>query len=165
MVHPSLHRCALANNGTNNTGDLSWLDGRGNLVASRLLGYYLVRELHGQTLVGRIVETEAYDQMDAVSRSFKGRTPRTDVIFGSSGHLYVYFTYGMHYCMHVVCGPAETGSAVLIRAVEPLEGLGVMAENRGGKTGIELTSGPAKVCQALAINKTYNGHDLHNLPI
>ncbi len=145
--------------------DFEFLDGPAEEVAPRLLGCLLERELGGQKLVGRIVETEAYDQTDAASHSYKGRTPRTDVMFGPSGHLYVYFTYGMHYCMNVVCGPEGQGSAVLIRAIEPLEGLSVMSQNRGGKTGVELTNGPAKLCQALAINKTYNGHDLHEPPL
>src|SRR6478609_6981226 len=83
-------------------------------VAPKLLGAYLIRELDGQRLVGKIVEVEAYDQTDAASHSYKGRTARTDVMFGPSGHLYVYFTYGMHYCMNVVCGPEGHGSAVLI---------------------------------------------------
>jgi len=139
---------------------LAFLSGPSVEVAPRLLGRLLVRELDGHRLVGRIVETEAYDQTDAASHSYKGRTPRTDVMFGPAGHLYVYFTYGMHYCMNVVCGAENEGSAVLIRAVEPLEGLELMLVNRHGKGGVELTNGPAKVCQAFAINKEWNGHDL-----
>ncbi len=142
-----------------------FLGGRAEEVAPRLLGCLLEREIDGQKLLGRIVETEAYDQTDAASHSYKGRTPRTDVMFGPSGHLYVYFTYGMHYCMNVVCGPEGIGSAVLIRAIEPLEGEEVMSDNRGGKSGVEISNGPAKLCQALGLNKTYNGHDLHNAPL
>lgn len=137
-------------------------------VAPRLLGCLLVREDEGRRLVGRIVETEAYDQSDAASHSYKGRTPRTEVMFGPPGFLYVYFTYGMHYCCNVVTGPAGQGSAVLIRAVEPLEGEDVMRDNRGGRggrNGLELTNGPAKLCQALRIGKTDNGHDLRQAPL
>ena len=137
------------------------------IVAPRLLGCELVREVDGKTLRGRIVETEAYDQTDAASHSFKGKTPRTDVMFGPPGHLYVYFTYGMHYCCNVVVGPEGHGAAVLIRAVEPLEGAESMSENRRGAspTSENLTNGPAKLCQALQINKTLNGHDLQTSPL
>src|SRR5579884_3364094 len=127
-------------------------------VAPRLLGCQLVRQIDGQRLVGRIVETEAYDQSDAASHSYKGRTPRTEVMFGPSGHLYVYFTYGMHYCCNIVVGDEGYGAAVLIRAVEPLKGI-IFIEDRRGKSGIEATNGPAKVCQALGIDRSLNGHD------
>lgn len=145
--------------------DFGFLDGLAERVAPRLLGCLLERELNGQKLVGRIVETEAYDQTDAASHSYRGRTPRTEVMFGPSGHLYVYFTYGMHYCMNVVCGPEGEGGAVLIRAVEPLEGVEMMSLNRGGRAGVELANGPAKVCQAFAVDKAFNGHDLHTAPL
>jgi DNA-3-methyladenine glycosylase len=81
-------------------------------------------------------------------------------MFGPAGHLYVYFTYGMHYCCNIVTGQEGEGSAVLIRAVEPLDGEEFLDENRGGKTGIDLTNGPAKLCQALKITKEMNGHNL-----
>jgi DNA-3-methyladenine glycosylase len=134
-------------------------------VAPRLLGCYLVRELDGQTLVGKIVETEAYAEHDAASHSYKGRTPRTDMMFGPAGFLYVYFTYGMHYCCNVVTGQEGEGSAVLIRALEPLEGESVMSERRHGLSGVQLTNGPAKLCQALDITKAQNGHDLQQAPL
>jgi len=86
-------------------------------------------------------------------------------MFGPAGHLYVYFTYGMHYCCNIVVGTEGFGAAVLIRAVEPLQGEEIMVENRGGKSGSELTNGPAKVCQALGIDKALNGHDLHKWPL
>jgi DNA-3-methyladenine glycosylase len=145
--------------------DFSALAGPAEQVAPRLLGCWLVRGLHGQRLVGRIVETEAYDQGDAASHSYRGNTARTRVMFGPAGFLYVYFTYGMHYCCNVVVGPAGHGAAVLIRAIEPLEGEGVMAANRRGITGEQLTNGPAKLCYALGIDKTMNGHDLHAPPL
>lgn len=145
--------------------DWNVLDGDSVMVAQRLLGALFVRDIDGRKLVGRIVETEAYDQVDAASHSYKGRTPRTDVMFGPAGHLYVYFTYGMHYCCNVVTGPEGYGSAVLIRAIEPLEGIEIMAQNRGGRKGIDVTNGPAKLCQAYAIDKSWNGHNLLNLPL
>lgn len=133
-------------------------------AAQRLLGCELVREINGQRLVGRIVETEAYDQNDAASHSYRGQTPRTDVMFGPAGRLYVYFTYGMHYCCNVVTGPEGHGAAVLIRAIEPIEGEAVM-EKRRKPRGVQLTNGPAKLCQALQINKDLNGHDLRQEPL
>ncbi|HSX06860.1 MAG TPA: DNA-3-methyladenine glycosylase [Candidatus Saccharimonadia bacterium] len=145
--------------------DFGILSGPAEWVAPRLLGSLLVRELDGERLVGRIVETEAYDQTDAASHSYRGRTPRTDVMFGPAGHMYVYFTYGMHYCMNIVCGPEGHGAAVLIRALEPIEGEAVMLLNRGGRGGTAVSNGPAKVCQALAINKHWNGHNLRNQPL
>lgn len=133
-------------------------------AASRLLGCILEREIDGQTVRVMIVETEAYDETDAASHSFNGRTARTDVMFGSAGHLYVYFTYGMHYCCNVVTGRDGEGSAVLIRAVEPLLGEEVLARRRD-KTGVEITNGPAKLCQALGITKEMNGHNLQQSPL
>lgn len=136
-----------------------------DVVAPRLLGCELHREIDGQLLRGRIVETEAYDQHDAASHSYKGRTPRTEIMFGPAGFLYVYFAYGMHYCCNVVTGAKGQGSAVLIRALEPLEGEDRMRFNRGDRTGQPLTNGPAKLCQALQIDKGLNGHDLRNAPL
>jgi DNA-3-methyladenine glycosylase len=134
-------------------------------VAPQLLGCNLERIVDGTRLQARIVEVEAYDQTDAASHSYKGRTARTDIMFGESGTLYVYFTYGLHYCCNVVVGTVGYGAAVLIRAVEPLEGLSTMSSNRHQLTGKNLTNGPAKLCQALAIDKRLNGHDLHRLPL
>lgn len=135
-------------------------------AARRLLGCILIRNIDGQRMTGRIVETEAYHQTDAASHSYKGRTPRTDFLFGPPGILYVYFTYGMHYCMNVVTGAAQgEGSAVLIRAIEPLEGLAEMERNRHGLQGAQVTNGPAKLCQALGIDLRLNGHDLALPPL
>lgn len=146
--------------------DFLFLQELPEVAAKRLLGCLLVREIGSKRLVGRIVETEAYHQNDAASHSYKGRTPRVAVMFGPAGFAYVYFTYGMHYCMNVVTGPEGEGSAVLIRTLEPLEGLEGMAENRRGlSSGVQLTNGPAKLCQALQINKTFNGHDLRQAPL
>ena len=141
------------------------LQGAAHEVAPRLLGCILERELDGQIVRAKIVETEAYDQTDEASHSFRSETMRTKVMFGEPGFLYVYFTYGMHYCCNVVVGEKGYGAAVLIRAVEPLTGIEVMEKSRPGKQGIELTNGPAKLCQALAVDKQLNGHDLRIKPI
>jgi len=134
------------------------------IVAPQLLGCILEREVEGKILRVRVVETEAYDQTDAASHSYKGKTERTEIMFGEAGHLYVYFTYGMHYCCNVVTGKKGTGAAVLIRAVEPLFGEEYMHEWRLAK-GVQLSNGPAKLCQALVIDKRLNGHDLTRSPL
>jgi DNA-3-methyladenine glycosylase len=138
---------------------LAFLNGSASEVAPRLLGCILERKIDGHIVRVRIVETEAYDQTDVASHSYRGKTQRTEVMFGAAGYLYVYFTYGMHYCCNVVVGEEGYGAAVLIRAVEPLEGQEVMEERRH-KAGLELTNGPAKLCQALGIDKAMNGYNL-----
>ena len=142
----------------------TFLDRPASVVAPELLGCIIEREIDGHIIRVRIVETEAYDETDAASHSYKGRTPRTDIMFGKSGYLYVYFTYGMHYCCNIVTGKEGTGAAVLIRAVEPIEGEVFMEEYRG-RSGVDLSNGPAKLCQALAIDKRLNGHDLTTSPL
>jgi DNA-3-methyladenine glycosylase len=141
------------------------LDGLASEVAPRLLGALLERTIDDQILRVRIVETEAYDQTDAASHSYKGKTPRTEIMFGPAGFLYVYFTYGMHYCCNVVTGPIGYGAAVLIRAVEPLTGETEMTARRRNQSGVSITNGPAKLCQALAIDKNLNGHNLRTEPL
>ena len=133
-------------------------------VAQRLLGCSLVRTIDGHIIRVRIVETEAYDQDDPASHAFRGKTRRNEVMFGESGHLYVYFTYGMHYCCNVATGPVGHGSGVLIRGVEPMEGLELL-EHRRGMTGVNITNGPGKLCQALGIDLNLNGHDLRLPPL
>jgi DNA-3-methyladenine glycosylase len=135
------------------------------IVAPRLLGSLLVSDLGGEHIVGRIVETEAYKQSDVASHSYRGETERTRVMFGLPGYLYVYFTYGMHYCCNVVCEPAGQGAAVLLRALEPVEGQEFMMHRRGTHDEQNLCSGPAKLTQALAINKNNNGHNLSKPPL
>lgn len=141
-----------------------FLEDDATVVAPQLLGCYLVRDVGDHQIKVMIVETESYDQSDAASHSFNGQTPRTDVMFGESGHLYVYFTYGMHYCGNVVTGRAGEGSGVLIRAVMPLEGIEYI-EARRGMSGVGATNGPAKWCQALAIDRSMNGHNLRHAPL
>ncbi len=131
------------------------------VIAKKLLGKYLVRVFEGKILSGKIVETEAYlDENDLASHSAVGMTERNRVMFGESGLAYVYFTYGMHYCFNVVTGKQGKGSAVLIRALEPVDGIELMKKFRRMKDEINLTNGPAKLCQALKIDKNLNGIDL-----
>ncbi len=129
-------------------------------MARDLLGTVLVRELPGGRLAARLVEVEAYQEDDPASHSFRGRTARTDVMFGRPGHLYVYFIYGMHWCMNVVSGREGEGSAVLLRAAEPLEGLQEMARRRGTGDPRLLCAGPARLAQAFAVTGDENGTDL-----
>ena len=113
-------------------------------------------------LSGRIVEVEAYaGSEDPGSHAYRGKTKRNATMFGPAGHLYVYFTYGMHWCANAVCGPESEGMAVLIRALSPLEGIEAMQERRSrARLRRDLCSGPAKLCQALAIVGDDDGADL-----
>lgn len=123
-----------------------------------------MREIDGNTVSVRIVETEAYDQDDEASHSFGGLRKRNAPMFGPAGHLYVYFTYGMHFCCNVVTGMEGHGAAVLIRAVEPLQGCDVIERLRGVR-GSSATNGPAKLTQALGIDLALNNHDLRCAPL
>jgi DNA-3-methyladenine glycosylase len=130
-------------------------------VAPELLGHVLVRRLpNGARLAARLVEVEAYEPDDPGSHAFRGMTPRNEVMFGPPGHLYVYFTYGMHFCMNAVTRPKQEGSAVLLRAGEPLEGIDAMRERRGRDRAVDLCSGPGRFTQALGIARPENGADL-----
>ncbi len=134
-------------------------------AARRLIGCELVRLVDGQAVGGVIVETEAYDQTDRASHSFKGMTPRNSVMFAASGLAYVYLSYGLHYCINVVVGEPGEGAAVLIRALEPIYGLDIMANYRKTNDMSALCSGPAKLTQALKIDLSFNGHDLSEPPL
>ena len=133
------------------------------VIARELLGKYLCRRIGKTILIGNIVEVEAYlGANDAASHAYRGRTKRNEVMFFEGGHLYVYFTYGMHFCANVVTEEEGIGHAVLLRAVEPVEGVKAMARRRGGSSGDlrNLTNGPAKLCQAFGIARSQNGVDL-----
>lgn len=134
-------------------------------AARRLLGAVIEHTVSDMVLRARIVEVEAYDQHDPASHTFGGLSVRNASMFKEAGHAYVYFIYGMHYCLNIVAGSSGFGAGVLIRAVEPLEGEAEMIINRGGRTGLELTNGPAKLCEALAINRDFDGHDVSQLPL
>lgn len=130
-------------------------------IAKKLLGNILVRIFQKNILAGKIVETEAYlDENDLASHSAVGLTERNKIMFEEAGFAYVYFTYGMHYCFNVVTGEKGKGSAVLIRALEPLQGIDLMKKFRKKNDIHILTNGPAKLCQALKIDKKLNGVDL-----
>jgi DNA-3-methyladenine glycosylase len=130
-------------------------------LAQALLGCRLVRRWQGQRLSGIIVETEAYlGETDLACHARAGRTPRTAVMYGPPGRAYVYFTYGLHWMLNVVSEAEHFPAAVLIRALEPQEGLRVMQQQRRVLRPIELCRGPAKLTQALRIDRTLNGVDL-----
>jgi DNA-3-methyladenine glycosylase len=134
------------------------------LVARELLGKVLVHQLGDVRLKGRIIEVEAYlGVTDPASHSFIGRTPRTEVLFGPPGIAYVYFIYGLHYCLNVTCLWDGEPGAVLFRALLPLEGLRTMAKLRGLSAEAkpkELTGGPGRLCEAFGINRqAINGID------
>jgi DNA-3-methyladenine glycosylase len=130
-------------------------------AARSLLGKRLVRHWQGLLLSGIIVETEAYrGEEDLACHARSGRTQRTAVMYGPAGHAYVYFTYGMHWCLNAVCGAEGTPAAVLLRAVWPLTGLEEMAKRRGRFPVEQWCNGPAKLCQAFVVNGDLNGTDL-----
>ncbi len=126
-------------------------------VAKQLLGKVLVRKIEGKTISGIIIETEAYTgPHDLACHASRGKTARTSVMFGEAGVWYVYMIYGFYYCLNIVTEEKEYPSAVLIRALEPLEGIEYMKQHRNINAVTNLTSGPGKLCQALKIDKTLN---------
>jgi DNA-3-methyladenine glycosylase len=130
-------------------------------VAPLLLGAVVRHETQEGAVAVRLTEVEAYAGADDPgSHAFRGRTPRNAVMFGPAGHLYVYFTYGMHHCCNVVVGEEGTASAVLLRAGEVVEGIDVARNRRPGSSERDLARGPARLCNALAIDLSHNGVDL-----
>ena len=139
-------------------------------IAQQLLGKYLIRRSGDQKLIGRIVEVEAYlGRHDPASHAYRGMSKRNAVMFRTGGHAYVYFTYGMHFCFNVVTEEEGTGHAVLLRAVEPIKGIGLMMKRRAltsphhGQVHndlVNLCNGPAKLCQAFGMARPQNGTDL-----
>lgn len=136
-------------------------------VARGLLGKVIVKADGNKILAGKIVEVEAYHgDFDQAAHSYGGLTKRNEIMFNEGGYLYVYFTYGAHHCCNVVTGKKGQGTAVLIRAVEPVSGIDVMIKNRFGrklkndKEIFNLTSGPGKVCKAFSIDRSHSGSDL-----
>lgn len=132
-------------------------------VAPDLLGTVVVHRLPSGTRAARIVEAEAYcGPIDAAAHTFRGRTRRNATMFGRAGLLYVYFSYGVHWCANVVCGDEDEGVAVLLRALAPLEGLDAMRADRGpaARRDRDLCSGPGKLTQAMGIVGGHDGTDL-----
>ena len=133
----------------------------GVTVARDLIGKKLVTNLPDGLASGIIVETEAYmGKLDAAAHSYRGRTERTKIFFGAGGFVYVYLIYGMHLCTNVVANVENVPEAVLIRALEPLDGVELMKSRRGKKNLRELCSGPGKLSQALGVTKNFYGADL-----
>lgn len=129
-------------------------------AAREVLGKILVHNTGEGIISGRIVETEAYLRDDPACHASRGMTRRNQVMFGEPGHAYVYFTYGFHYCLNFVTQPAGIPEAILIRALEPLDGIELMQRNRNRERETDLSSGPGKLTQALGIGLELNGEDL-----
>ncbi len=130
-------------------------------VAQELLGKYLILKQNGTWLSGKIVETEAYIGKDDPASHAHGRiTPRNKIMYGAPAYAYIYFVYGNHYCLNFVTEKKGFPAAVLLRAIEPQEGILVMQKNRKSHNLKNLTNGPGKLCQALGINRKFNGCDI-----
>jgi DNA-3-methyladenine glycosylase len=145
-------------------GDLlprEFLDRHGLEVAPDLLGCVLEHETADGLVAVMLTEVEAYEgQVDPASHAYRGRTPRNAVMFGPAGHAYVYFTYGMHFCVNVVCMPPGTASAVLLRAGQVVAGEELARHRRSVQSQRDLARGPARLCQALGIDRRLDGADL-----
>ncbi|MFT4114589.1 DNA-3-methyladenine glycosylase [Silvibacterium sp.] len=136
-----------------------------DIISKALLGKLITHRFEGEKLTGRIVEVEAYfGENDPAAHSFSGKTARNAVIFGPPGHAYVYFIYGMYYCLNLSCEPEGQAGCVLIRALEPVKGMETMARLRGLASGVKpalLTSGPGRLCQAMGLTRSaHNGLDV-----
>ncbi|MGI9645164.1 MAG: DNA-3-methyladenine glycosylase [Ilumatobacteraceae bacterium] len=134
------------------------LEGDAEVVAPLLLNKLFVSTVGDELVSGRVVEVEAYSEDDPASHTYPGPTARNAAMFGPAGHLYVYLSYGIHHCANVVCGPPGRGQAVLLRALEPVDGIDVMRRRRGDRP--QLADGPGKLCEALGITLTDYGADL-----
>ena len=138
----------------------SFFDRSVHAVAPELIGATLTVDGAG----GVIVEVEAYHHTDPAAHSYIGRTERNAVMFGPAGYAYVYRSYGIHWCLNFVCEEQDSASAVLIRAIEPIAGLGLMRRRRGRTDERALCSGPGKLCQALGVSLKHNGLPLDRAP-
>lgn len=146
--------------------DRAWFDRPALQVAPDLLGKRLVHRSSAGVVAGRIVETEAYSgPEDLAAHSSRGRTPRTEVMFGLPGHLYVYLIYGIHHCLNVVCGPGPKPEAVLLRAVAIEVGEELARSRRGRVPATRLAAGPGNVAAAFGIDRRLNGTDLLDGPV
>lgn len=147
---------------------IGFYDREAETIARDLLGAYLVSEIGGTRCVGRIVETEAYpgphDPASHAAQSI-GRTERNDPMYGPPGTAYIHLNFGVHWCLNAVVGSAGYPAAVLIRALEPLEGLEAMRERRHGRSDRDLTSGPGRLTQALGIGPHLQRHKLTDAPL
>lgn len=144
----------------------SWYKKDTVVIARELLGKYLVHETPEGTTIGKIVETEAYlSTQDLASHSARGETKRNKAMFQEPGHSYIYFIYGNYYCFNVTTAEKGIGEAVLIRALEPVEGLALMKKRRNDMNIYNLCSGPAKLVIANGITKDLDGHDLTEHPL
>jgi DNA-3-methyladenine glycosylase len=139
---------------------VSYYEPSAKLVAPKLLGHFLVRQTSAGPCGGVIVETEAYLADDPACHGFRRETPRNRAMFGPPGRAYVYFIYGNHYCFNAVCGAAGIAEAVLLRAIEPAFGEALIRANRPVTKLRDLTNGPAKFSEALAIDRALDGEDL-----
>lgn len=157
---------ALASRADRFVTDRAWFDRPSPEVARDLLGMRLVHSTPEGLTVARIVEVEAYQgPEDLAAHSSHGRTARNAVMFGPPGHIYVYFVYGMHHCMNIVCGPGEKPEAVLIRAAAIEEGLALAQARRGAVPQRRLAAGPGNLAKALGIDRALNGADLLRGPL